>query len=69
MNLNKSRSIFPKYLSPKLVKEVRDLFEPRYNHYLSDEEVIEIAENLAGLVEIVLKVKHKEILEKKEFES
>lgn len=39
-------------------QEVRDLFEPKYHRKLSDEEISTIAENLANLAEIVLKLKY-----------
>lgn len=53
------------WLSSELKQEVREAFEPQYNRQLSDNEVIEIADNLANFVESVLKFKCKKYEDKK----
>lgn len=54
------------WLSSELKQEVREVFETRYNRTLSDDEVIEIAENLTGLTEAALKFRWRQKYEKKE---
>lgn len=39
--------------------EIRKVFEPRYKHPLTDEEVIAIGENLTQLLETFLKFKYR----------
>jgi len=43
------------WLSDKLKKEVVNKFQPLYKRTLTDNEVIEIANNLAGLAELWIK--------------
>ena len=45
------------WLSESLKREIRNVFEPRYYRQLSDDEVADIADNLANFVESVLKFK------------
>lgn len=45
------------WLSDALKQEIRKLFEPKYKHKLSDEEVIAIANNLTGLLEAYFKMR------------
>ncbi len=45
------------WVTPKLKRRVRDVFEPRYRRALSDDEINEIADNLAGYMEALLKSK------------
>lgn len=45
------------WLNEDLKKEIRKLFEPRYKRSLTDNEVIEIAENLTEVMEAFLKMK------------
>jgi hypothetical protein len=52
------------WLNENLKHEIRKIFEPRYRRKLSDKEVIEIAENLSGVIEEILKLKWKEKYEK-----
>ena len=47
----------PKWLTPGLMKEVRDLYEPLYKKSLTDFEVYTIAENLSTFIEHYLKYK------------
>lgn len=47
------------WLSKELLEETREIFEPRYGRGLSEEELVEIAENLATFTEHVLKNKWK----------
>lgn len=53
------------WLTEELGQEVRWLFEPRYKRQLTNDEVVEIAENLANFVESVLKFKCRQHEEKK----
>ena len=48
------------WLNEELKKNVRDVFEPVYNVSLSDDEVLEIAENLTGAIEAIAKFKWKQ---------
>ena len=48
------------WLTPKLKKEVRKVFEPRYHRKLTDREVCEIADNLSEVIETILKYKWRE---------
>lgn len=53
------------WLTENLKQKIRFIFEPRYKHSLSDTEVFEIAENLTGVVEELLKLKWKEKYERR----
>ncbi len=46
--------------SEKIVAKIRKVFEPRYKRELTDNEVVEIAENLSGVIEALIKWKWKE---------
>ena len=48
------------WLNEDLKKEIRKVFEPRYKRSLTDDEVIEIAENLTEVMEAFLKMKWKQ---------
>ncbi len=48
------------WLNGNLKKKVRKVFEPRYKRRLTDDEVVEIAENLTAGMEIYLRMKWKE---------
>lgn len=39
------------WLTEDLKSEIRQVFEPRYKRRLSDEEIVDLAVNLVGLVE------------------
>lgn len=43
------------WLDEHLKQEIRRIYEPRYKRRLTDEEVIEIADNVEEVVEIILK--------------
>lgn len=43
------------YLNENLKLEIRKVFEPRYKRILTDNELIEIAENLSNVVEEICK--------------
>ena len=45
------------WLTDELKAEVRSLFEPRYKRKLTDDEVVEIANNLTGFIDAFLKFK------------
>ena len=45
------------WLTDELKAEVRNHFEPRYKRKLSDDEVVEIANNLTDFLEAYLKFK------------
>lgn len=45
------------WLSDKLKEQVREVFEPKYDHVLSDDEVYEIASNLADFTEVLAKAR------------
>ena len=47
----------PAWLTNSLKNEIREVFEPRYKRKLSDEGVIEIALNLTGVMEEILRLK------------
>lgn len=44
---------------PWLKQKVRRVFEPRYKRKLTDKEVVDITDNLSGLIEVILKFKHR----------
>ncbi len=46
-----------KWLTPQLKEEVRKVFEPRYKRKLSEADIVSIAENLTGLLEVFFKFK------------
>lgn len=45
------------WLTIETQQEIRDVFEPRYKRKLSKTEVVEIAENITGAMERILKFK------------
>lgn len=45
------------WLAEDLKKEIRKVFEPRYKRRLLSNEIIEIAENLTGSMEAILRFK------------
>lgn len=45
------------WLNEDLKKEIKKVFEPRYKKSLTDDEVLEIAENLTDVMEAFLKMK------------
>jgi hypothetical protein len=45
------------WLDENLKREIKKVFELRYNRILSDIEVLEIAENLVVVIEEILKFK------------
>lgn len=47
------------WLSEELKQKVRKVFEPRYKRVLTDDEVMEIAENLTGVMEGFLRLRWK----------
>lgn len=47
------------WLSEDLKQEIRNVFEPRYKRRLLSNEIIEIAENLTGSMETILRFKCK----------
>lgn len=49
-----------KWLTDHQMQEIRKVFEPRYKRKLTDEEIFEIANNLSGVIEEILKLKWKE---------
>jgi hypothetical protein len=48
------------WFKTELQQEIKRIFEPRYKRKLLDGEVIEIAENLADVVEQILRLKWKQ---------
>lgn len=46
------------WLTKDLKQEIRQTFEPRYKRELTDEEVIDLAQNLVGLVETFTQYKY-----------
>ena len=48
------------WLTSDLKNEIKAVFEPRYKRKLSDLEVLEIAENLTGVIEEILKFRWKQ---------
>lgn len=47
--------IMASWLSKKLKLDIVKVFEPRFGHRLSDDEVVGIAQNLAGLMETIFR--------------
>jgi len=47
------------WLTEELKLKVRKVFKPRYKRKLTDKEVEDIADNLSGLIEVILKFKHR----------
>lgn len=43
------------WITPDLKTEIKNVFEPRYKRSLSDQEIIDIAENLSSVVEEISK--------------
>lgn len=52
------------WLTEELKQEIKEIFEPRYKRELSNEEVLDIGNNLSGLLEATLKFKWKSENEK-----
>ena len=48
-----------KWLTPELIKEIREYFKPKQERKLCDDEVEEIGSSLADYVETYLKLKYK----------
>jgi len=49
----------PHWITEPLAEKIRQLFEPKYGHALTDEEVQFIADNLTELIELLIKHKMK----------
>jgi hypothetical protein len=47
------------WITPNLKAQIRNVFEPRYKRKLSHLEIIEIAENLAGVIETICQTEWK----------
>lgn len=47
------------WLTNELKQKIREVFEPRYKRKLTSNEIEEIANNLTGYMETILKYKHK----------
>ena len=45
------------WLTDELKQDIKKLFEPKYKRKLTDDEVIEIADNLTEVMEAFLKLK------------
>ena len=45
------------WLNENLKQKIKDLFEPRYKRILTEREIEEIAENLTGYMETIIKFK------------
>lgn len=60
MNMENSSSETSEWLTDELKQEIRKVFEPRYKRQLTDIEILDIAGNLTGVVEEMLKLKWKE---------
>ncbi len=58
------KSLSCEWITPELIQEIRDVFEPRYKRKLTDDEVVEIAENLTGVLETFFKFKYEQQYEK-----
>lgn len=56
--------LYMKWLTEELKEEVKSIFEPRYKRNLSNQEVIEIAQNLASGLETLFKFKWRKKYEK-----
>lgn len=52
------------WLTPTLLQEVKNIFEPRYKRIIPDEEAIQIAHNLTATIEEIVKTKWKNKYEK-----
>jgi hypothetical protein len=48
------------WLTTELKGEIRKVFEPRYKKKLSDLEIIDIANNLVGGMESIIRLKQKD---------
>ena len=59
-----NQALLTQWLTTELKSEVRSLFESRYKRKLTDDEVVEIADNLASFLEVYLKLKWKAKYEK-----
>ncbi len=57
------------WLNDSLKKEVRKVFEPRYQRKLSDTEVITIADNITEVMETFLMMKWKQKYENEQTQS
>jgi hypothetical protein len=53
------------WLSEDLMFDTKHLFEPKYKRVLLDNEVIEIAENLSGFMETILKWKFRQKMQER----
>lgn len=49
------------WLTKDLKQRIRDVFESKYKKQLSDEDVVEIARNLTSTIEIIVKLRWKNI--------
>lgn len=49
------------WLNKKLKQEIKRVFEPRYCRKLTDNEIVDIAENLTGYMESIFKWRWKEL--------
>lgn len=53
------------WLTAELKTEIKAVFEARYKRSLTDNEVVEIAENLSTVIEEIIKLKWKQKYEPK----
>jgi len=53
-NVNE-KTVDTEWLSDDLKEEVKNIFESQYGHKLTNDDIIEIAENLTNVMEVVLK--------------
>ena len=49
------------WITPQLKNKVRKVFEPRYGRVLTEDEVVEIAVNLVGYIELTNSIKGNEV--------
>ena len=45
------------WLTQSLVEEIRSVFEPKYQRELTNEEIVDIANNLTEVMELVIRNK------------
>ena len=62
-NVNE-KAVSIEWLTDELKLGVREIFEPRYKRILTDNEVVEIAENLIDVLEVFYKFKYEQQYEK-----
>lgn len=63
MDSKQTKHQTPKWLTDELKDRVKQVFQPRYEHTLTESEIIEIAENFSTFFEHLVKYRRRQLYE------